>query len=91
MEHTEEKEDESTTEWSFHGEIFMLNSQKQNFLQNVELYLPRIIFWFRPVYAVQLGVRFVIQALTGNQDKTQIEAIIVQHTHIYNFFIREIL
>ena len=44
----------STTECSFNAEIFLLNSQKKYFLTNVELYLPKIIFWFCPAYAVQV-------------------------------------
>ena len=76
LEYSDKKDDESRKDWSFHGEIFLLNSQKQNFLQNVKLYLLRITFWFRPVYAVQLGVRFAMQALTGDQDNC------ATHTHL---------
>ena len=65
-----------------------MNSQKQHLLLYVEGYLPTIIFWFRPVYAVQLGVRFVVQALAGTDEKTHIEATIVKNSQIYRFFIK---
>ena len=87
LEHAVETE-VSTTECSFNAEIFLLNSQKKYFLTNVELYLPKIIFWFCPVYAVQLGVRFTLQALTGIDEKQHMEMIIVKNSHIYRFFIR---
>ena len=38
LEHAVETEEVNTTEWSFNAEIFLLNSQKKYFLQNVELY-----------------------------------------------------
>ena len=52
----------------------------------MEGYLPRIIFWFCPVYAVQLGLRFVVQTVAGTDEKTHIEAILAKNSQIYRFF-----
>jgi hypothetical protein len=86
LEHAVEEEEVSTTVWIFNSEVFLLNSQKQHFLQNVEGYLPRIIFWFCLVYAVQLGLRFVVQTVAGTDEKTHIEAILAKNSQIYRFF-----
>jgi hypothetical protein len=69
VEHAVKEEEVSSTVWTFNLELFLLNSQKQRLLQHVECYLPRILFCFRPVYGIQLGVRCVIQMLAGTDEE----------------------
>ena len=88
VEHDVEEEEVSSTVWKFNLEVCLLNSQKQHLLQHVECYLPKIISWFRSVYAVQLGVRCVMQMLAGTDEKTHIEEIIAKNSQIYRFFIK---
>ena len=69
------------------SETYLLNSQKINFLQNIEYYLPRIIFWFKPVFAVQLAARYTVKQLTGYQNEDDVNFVINENMGIYQYLI----
>ena len=57
-------------------EKYLLNAQKLQVLENAVFYVPRIFLTFRPAYACQLSIRFIIKLLTGIEKPTGISYII---------------
>ena len=58
------------------SEIYLLNCDKQAFLENVVDKVPKILYLFRPTYSCQLAMHFVIKQLTGWEDKVMIKRYI---------------
>ena len=47
------------------NEKYLVNGQKMIALENAVFFVPRIFFCFRPGYACQLSIRFIVKKLTG--------------------------
>ena len=58
------------------NEIFCEYTQKVFVLENVINFVPRIFFWFKVDYAVQLAVRFIVKIISGLEDSEEISGII---------------
>ena len=39
---------------------FIANTQKKYVLENILHFVPKVLFWFKPTYAVQMAVRFTV-------------------------------
>ena len=55
---------------------FIANSQKKYFLENIIHFVPKIVYWFKPNYAVQIAVRYSVKMMSGETDSQGISAII---------------
>ena len=44
---------------------FVANSEKKYYLENVIHFLPKVVYWFRPNYAVQIAARYTVKMLSG--------------------------
>ena len=55
-------------------------------LENVINFIPRIFFWFKIDYAVQLAVRFIVKIISGSEDGEEISGIIEANPEIAKYF-----
>jgi len=74
--------------------IFCENAHKQFVVENAINFIPRIMLGFRPDYAVQLSMRFIIRLVSGHTEIEEIckiiennERLVKYFTHIYEFSI----
>ena len=84
--HNYETEETNQIKFYSNNERFIQNSLKQNLLLNVQDFVPKIFFWFRPAYCVQLSVRYMIKLLLGEQNDN-IERAISTNPSLYKFFL----
>ena len=63
-----EYEPSASTEVITTCEKYLLNGQKMIILENAFFFVPRLFFCFRPAYACQLSIRFIVKMLTGIQE-----------------------
>ena len=49
---------------------FIIQANKEFVWSNVEQYLPKAMFWFKPNYCVQLGARYIIKQMIGSNCTT---------------------
>ena len=68
------------------NQSFVVNSQKKFFLENVIFFVPKIFYWFRPNYAVQIATRFSIKMLSGQTEGQVISEIIGANQGIAKYF-----
>ena len=54
------------------NERFCQYTQKVFVLENVINFVPRIFFWFKIDYAVQLALRFIVRIISGSEDEDEI-------------------
>ena len=66
----------TSTEVITTSERYLLNGQKMMVLENAVFFVPRIFFTFRPAYACQLSIRFIVKMLTGIEDPAGIGFVI---------------
>ena len=71
-----ENETDTSTEVITSCEKFLLNGQKMMVLENAVFFVPRIFFCFRPAYACQLSIRFIIKLLTGIMEPSGVVIVI---------------
>ena len=57
-------------------EKFLINGQKMIVLENAIFFVPRIFLCFRPGYACQLSIRFIVKLLTGIDESAGVEFVI---------------
>ena len=57
-------------------EKYLVNGQKMMVLENAVFFVPRIFLCFRPSYACQLSVRFIVKLLTGIDEAAGVEFVI---------------
>ena len=69
-------------------ETFLKNNTKLNFLNEIEGYLPKIFFFFRPIYATQLAIRYTIMQISSVTDDKQITHIIGSNNEILGYFLK---
>ena len=84
--HNYETEETNQIKFYSNNERFIQNSLKQNLLLNVQDFVPKIFFWFRPAYCVQLSVRYMVKLLLGEQNE-KIEKVISTNPSLYKFFL----
>ena len=84
--HNYDAEGTSQIEFYRNNERFIQNSLKQNPLLNVQHFVPKIFFWFRPAYCVQLSVRYMVRLLLGEKNEN-IEKAISTNPSLYKFFL----
>ena len=51
------------------NETFLKNNTKLKFLSEIEGYLPKIFFFFRPIYATQLGYDRIVLRRSRNRNR----------------------
>ena len=61
-------------------EKYLVNGQKMMVLENAVFFVPRIFLCFRPSYACQLSVRFIVKLLTGIDEAAGVEFVIKNYT-----------
>ena len=66
----------TSTEVITTSERYLLNGQKMMVLENAVFFVPRIFFTFRPAYACQLSIRFIVKMLIGIEDPAGIGFVI---------------
>ena len=71
-----EHEPGTSTEVITTSEKFLLNGQKMIVLENAVFFVPRIFFCFRPAYACQLSIRFIVKLLTGIEEPSGVVFVI---------------
>ena len=49
-------------------EKYLVNGQKMIALENAVFFVPRIFLCFRPTYACQLSIRFIVKLITGIEE-----------------------
>ena len=54
--------------------------------ENVINFVPRICFWFKIDYALQLAVRFIVKIIASSEDSEEISGIIEANPGIAKFF-----
>ena len=86
--------EKDTIELFTRNEIFCENAHKQFVVENAINFIPRIMLGFRPDYAVQLSMRFIIRLVSGHTEIEEIckiiennERLVKYFTHIYEFSI----
>ena len=84
--HNYETEGTNKIEFYSNNERFIQNSLKQNLLLNVQDFVPKIFFLFRPAYCVQLSVRYMVRLFLGEQNEI-IENAISKNPSLYKFFL----
>ena len=57
-------------------EKYLVNGQKMIALENAVFFVPRIFLCFRPTYACQLSIRFIVKLITGIEESVGIEWVI---------------
>ena len=67
-------------------ETFIKNSQKLYYLQNIEYFLPPIIFWLKPESGLYLAVRSTVMKMSGETDPSKIEVILKNNLGIFDYF-----
>ena len=67
-------------------EIFLANSQKVYYLENIEYHLPPILQWMKPESGLFLGIRSTIRKISGETDHNKIELILKNNLGIFDFF-----
>ena len=65
---------------------FMANTQKKYVLENILHFVPKVLFWFKPTYAVQMAVRFTVRMLSGETNNQAISALIKTNSGISQYF-----
>ena len=68
------------------NQSFVANSQNKYFLENVIHFLPRVVYWFRPNYAVQIAAHFTVKMLSGEKDSQTISKIISANRGLGKYF-----
>ena len=71
-----EYEPSASTEIITTCERYLLNGQKMMVLENAVFFVPRMFFCFRPAYACQLSVRFIVKMLTGIEEPAGVNFVI---------------
>ena len=66
---------------------FCLNSAKQEILNNVLHYVPRVFYLFKPAYCTQLSMRYIIRMLSGNTNTVQISKMIHNNVQLIKYFV----
>ena len=69
-------------------ESFLKNDTKLKFLNEIEGHLPKIFFFFRPIYATQLAIRYATMQISGTKDNKQINHIIGSNNEILGYFLK---
>ena len=65
---------------------FIANTQKKYVLENILHFVPKVLFWFKPTYAVQMAVRFTVRMLSGETNNQAISALIKTNSGISQYF-----
>ena len=68
-------------------EVFLQNSCKIDYLKNISDRVPKILYFFRPIYATQLAIRFAVKQISGATDEQEISHIIQKNNDILGFFL----
>ena len=84
--HNYSAEETRQIEFYNNNERFIQNSLKQNLLLNIQDFVPKIFFWFRPAYCVQLSARYMVKLLLAEQNEI-IEKVISTNPNLYKFFL----
>ena len=73
--------------WMFtNNQNFIANSQKKYFLENIIHFIPKIVYWFKPNYAVQIATRYSVKMMSGETDSQSISAIIGSNEGLAKYF-----
>ena len=65
---------------------FIANSEKKYVLENILHFVPKVLFWFKPTYAVQMAVRFTVKMLSGETNNQAISVLIKTNAGIGQYF-----
>ena len=66
--------------------FFLQNSCKIDYLKNISDRVPKIFYFFRPIYATQLAIRFAVKQISGATEDQEISHIIQKNNDILGFF-----
>ena len=62
------------------------NSQTKYFLENVIHFIPKVVYWFKPKYAVQIATPYAVKTMSGEKDSQISSKIIGSNTGLAKKF-----
>ena len=68
------------------NQMFVNYSQKKYVLENVIHFVPKIVFFFKVDYAVQISIRFIVKQISGTECQNEINNIISSNPGISEYF-----